>query len=137
MAFSLYRHVDSVMSKVSNLQGSEYSVNWDFPSEISRARKLLWPKLKQTRQLNSMAKVSMGYPAKIIMNGSVTEDLFPKWDTILCGSRIDAEHPSQLNLNRGRANTPVRECRSRSGGPAKSITITPTAPDATRYTPAA
>ena len=82
-----------------------YSVNRDFPSEISRARKLLWPKLKQTRQLNPMAKVSMGYPAKIIMNGNVTEDLFPEWDTILRGSRIDAEHPSQLNLNRGRANT--------------------------------
>ena len=105
VAFSSYRYVEAVMANVNKLRDSVYSVNRDFPSEISRARKLLWPKLKQVRQQYPLAKASLGYPAKIIMNGKVIEDLFPEWDTILRGSRIDAAHPSQQNLKSGRPNT--------------------------------
>lgn len=48
-----------------------------------------------SEQNNPFAKVSVGYPAKLIMNGHVCFDLFPEWDTIITGSRIDSKHPSQ------------------------------------------
>ena len=92
------------MANVNILRDSVYSVNRDFPSEISRGRTLLWPKLKQVRQQYPLAKSSLGYPAKIIMNGKVIEDLFPECDTIIRGSRIDAAHHSQQNHKSGRPN---------------------------------
>ena len=92
------------MANVNKLRDTDYSVNRDFPTEISRARKLLWPKLKQIRERNPLSKASLGYPAKIILDGQAVEDMFPEWDSILRGSRIDAAHPSQQNFKSGRSN---------------------------------
>ena len=52
VAFSSYRYIESVMANVNKLRDTDYSVNRDFPTELSRARKLLWPKLKQIRVQN-------------------------------------------------------------------------------------
>ena len=71
------------------LKDIEYSISRDYPLEITRARKTLWPDFKCANTQNPSAKVSIGYPAKIIVNGVVMLDLFPEWDNIIYGSRID------------------------------------------------
>ena len=44
---------------------------------------------------DSSAKVSLAYPAKLIVDGVIMKDLFPEWDDIIYGSRIDIRHTSQ------------------------------------------
>ena len=70
------------------------------PAEITRARKILWPKLKQIRQDNPLSKAMIVFPAKIILDGRVLDDMFPEWENTLRGSRIDASHPSQQTFKR-------------------------------------
>ena len=50
-----------------------------------------------------MSKASLGYAAKLILDGQAFEDMFPEWDSILRGSRIDAAYPSQQNFKSGRS----------------------------------
>ena len=94
-AFRDYILTETIMSQGSNLKNSPHSVSRDYPLEITNARKLLWDELKQIKSQNPSAKVSVGYPAKLIMNNQVCFDLFPEWDSIVRGSRIDSKHPSQ------------------------------------------
>ena len=95
VAFSSYRYIEIVMANVYKLKDTNYSVNRDFPAEITKARKLLWPKLKHIRQQFPFSKAALGYPAKIIVDGRTVEDMFPEWEDILRGSRVNASHPSQ------------------------------------------
>lgn len=100
VAFSSYHLVETVMSNVSRLKDTRFSVNKDFPVEISRARRLLWPKVKQARLQYPGSKVSMGFPAKLQIDGRVVEDLFPEWEETIRGSRINMSHPSQQFMQR-------------------------------------
>ena len=100
VAFSCYRHIESIMANVNRLRGTDFSVNRDLPAEITRARKILWPKLKQIRQDNPLSKAMIVFPAKIILDGRVVDDMFPEWENTLRGSRIDASHPSQQTFKR-------------------------------------
>ena len=77
LAFSCYRHIETIMANATRLRDTDYSVNRDLPAEIARARKVLWPKLKQIRQEFPLSKATMAYPAKIILDGWVVEDMFP------------------------------------------------------------
>ena len=82
------------------LRDSNFSVSKDYPAEITRASRTLWPSYKRLKQQNPGAKVTIVYSAKLIMNGTVVNDLFPEWDSIMRGSRIDLNHPSQQNYSR-------------------------------------
>lgn len=84
-----------------------YSVSRDYPVEITRARKTLWPEYKRLKQENPLSKVAIVYPAKLIMNGKLVTDMFPEWDDILRGSRIDLGHPSQHSYASKFGSTPV------------------------------
>ena len=98
--FQQYTLTESIIKKGSMLRDSNFSVSKDYPAEITRARRTLWPSYKQLKQQNPGAKVTIVYPAKLIMNGTVVNDLFPEWDSIMRGSRIDLNHPSQQNYLR-------------------------------------
>ena len=100
VAFSCYRHIESIMANVNRLRDTDFSVNRGLPAEITRARKILWPKLKQIRQDNPLSKAMIVFPAKIILDGRVVDDIVPEWDNTLRGSRIDASHPSQQTFKR-------------------------------------
>ena len=89
VAFSFYRDTDDVISLARALKGTTFSINRDYPLEITNARKMLWPHFKEARSI-PYNRVTIGYPAKLIVNGVVTQDLFPDWDNILRGSRISA-----------------------------------------------
>lgn len=102
VAFSFYRDTDDVISLARVLKGTTYSINRDYPLEITNARKTLWPQFKEARSI-PYNRVTIGYPAKLIVNGVVTWDLFPDWDNILRGSRISA-----ISVNDERQNVTVR-----------------------------
>ncbi|MCG8048310.1 MAG: hypothetical protein N0E48_22285 [Candidatus Thiodiazotropha endolucinida] len=62
-------------------------VSRDYPKEIVTARSQLWPRYKAEKGKNPRAKVSIGFPAKLVINGRVVEDKFPDWFPVLRGSR--------------------------------------------------
>ena len=98
VAFSFYRDTDDVISLARVLKGAAYSINRDYPLEITNARKMLWPHFKEARSI-PYNRVTIGYPAKLIVNGVVTRDLFPDWDNILRGSRISAISDNEKRQN--------------------------------------
>ena len=95
VAFQDYSQVERIIKSAHMLRDSQFSVSRDYPLEITRARRTLWPDYKQYKTSNPSAKVAIVYPAKLLVNGNVVQDLFPEWDTLLSGSRIDLRHPSQ------------------------------------------
>ena len=55
------------------------------------------------------ARVSMVYPAKLLVNGTVVRDLFPEWDMLLKGSRVDLSYLSQQSIHRNISTTGTNE----------------------------
>ena len=115
-AFSFFRDTEDILSMTRSLSGSSISINRDYPNEITNARKSLWPQFKAARA-NTSNRVSLVYPAKLLVNGAVVSDMFPDWDRIMRGSRVSVEanenrngsYPAtvntdsdQLNRNSGR-----------------------------------
>ena len=56
-----------------------------------------------------MNQVTMAYPAKLIVNGTVTMDMFPDWNAVMKGKRISLvprsesdQTPSDSHLHMGR-----------------------------------
>ena len=81
-AFCEYRHTNVVLDAAYMLRTTDYSVSRDYPKEILSARKRLMPQFKAERQ-NKRNKVSVEYPAKLVVNGRVIADEFPDWHYML------------------------------------------------------
>ena len=82
--FSHYTEVDMVMGEAKRLKNTPHTVDRFYPSEISAARKLLWPEVKRLRsQASSSDNIQLKYPAKIVKNGQIVQDAFPYWDTLI------------------------------------------------------
>lgn len=64
------------------LKGTHFSVSKDYPKEIVAARRRLMPRFKAERQ-NRNNKVSIEYPAKLVVNGKVIADEFADWYPVL------------------------------------------------------
>ena len=85
--FSHYTEVDMVMGEAKRLKNTPHAVDRDYPSEISAARKLLWPEVKRQRsQASSSDNIQLKYPAKMVKNGQIVQDAFPYWDTLVKAS---------------------------------------------------
>ena len=95
VAFQSYAVAESIIKQAYRLKGTNFSISRNFPLEITRARSTLWPEYKQIKSQNPLTKVAIVYPAKLLVNGRVEKDLFPEWDAVLSGSRIDLTHESQ------------------------------------------
>ena len=100
VAFESYCMTDSIIKQGHLLKDTEYGISRDFPLEITRARRTLWPEYKQQKAKDPSARVAIVFPAKLLVNGTVVRDLFPEWDHLLKGSRIDMTHASQQSVNR-------------------------------------
>ena len=85
--FRDYQDVELILENAKKLRDTPFGINRDYPKEIVAARSKLWPSYKKAKE-NPRAVVYIGYPAKLIVNGSVREDQFPDWKNILRGSRI-------------------------------------------------
>ena len=86
VAFYESPSVEKVMETAYMLRNSPYSVSRDYPLEIKNARKRLMPKFLKERQ-NRNNKVSIEYPARLVINGKTVMDEFPDWHTVLYQDR--------------------------------------------------
>ena len=79
--------------KIANsykLQGTDYGDRRDCRKEIVTAHSDLWPRYKTERWYKfPRSKVTIGFPAKLVINGRVVQDTFfdSAWFSVLRGSR--------------------------------------------------
>ena len=78
VAFGQYSNTETILQTAYMLRGSTFSVSRDFPKEIVNVRRSLLPQYKEQKQIRGN-RVSMEYPAKIIVNSKVIADGFPDW----------------------------------------------------------
>ena len=112
--FRDYGVIEDIMSNVGKLKGTNYSVDYDFPKEISDARKRIWPKLKDVRKQNPHAKPKIIYPAKLVVpNGIVLHDEFPDWNDVMSMSRVQTmSYISHSHLPMGGEQRQNQEART-------------------------
>ena len=96
VAFSFYTDTEEILSLAGSLKGKSFSINRDYPMEITNARRTLWPQFKSARA-HPTNRVSIVYPAKLLVNGRVACDMFPDWDLIMKGSRISIDQSEPQN----------------------------------------
>lgn len=87
VAFLNFADTEVVMRHVGALKGTPFVIDRDHPKEIQSARKRLWPKFKAAKASGSGNRVSIQFPAKLVVNGSVIHDEFPDWYNVLAGDR--------------------------------------------------
>lgn len=75
------------MKNVYKLKGTPYVIDRDLPKEIVAARKRIWPKFKQAKAAQPQAKVSIQFPARLVVNGVTTMNEFPDWFEYMKGDR--------------------------------------------------
>ena len=100
VAFRDFYDVEEILGSAPNLRGTAYGVSRDYPNEISKARNSLWKQFKDIRDNNKNKKVSLGFPAKIMVDNAVVVDLCPDWFEILRGSRVDLDPEKNESRNR-------------------------------------
>lgn len=100
VAFRDFYDIEEILGSAPNLRGTAYGVSRDYPNEISKARNSLWKRFKDIRENNRNKKVSLGFPAKIMVDNVVVVDLFPDWFEILRGSRVDLAPEKNESRNR-------------------------------------
>ena len=81
IAFQDYNSTVKILDAAYMLRGSSFSVTRDYPREIVAARQRLMPRYRTERQNGH--KVSIEYPAKLVVNGRIVADEFPDWYQIL------------------------------------------------------
>ncbi|MEW8548173.1 MAG: hypothetical protein AB2693_32115 [Candidatus Thiodiazotropha sp.] len=97
VAFLESKSTETVLNAAYMLKGSNYSVTRDYPKEIIAARQNLMPQFKAERQ-NRNNKVTIEYPAKLIVNGKIVADEFPDWYPVLNYNRCTlAKNSTSMN----------------------------------------
>ena len=113
ISFQDYKSTEIVMDAAYMLRGTNFSVSRDYPKEIVAARRRLMPRFKAERE-NRNNKVSIEYPAKLIVNGKVIADEFADWypalerDRCHLASNINSilsSRPSETELYRSQDNS--------------------------------
>ena len=102
--FRDYQDVELILENANRLRVTSFEINRDYPKEIISARSKLWPLYKKARENNPNSKLIIGYPAKLIVNGSVKGDQFPDWRNVLRGSRIQ-DNSEESNPDRNECKT--------------------------------
>ena len=114
VAFQEYRYIERILDTAYMLKGSGFSVTKDYPKEIVAARQRLLPLFKAERQ-NRNNKVSLEYPARLVVNGRVIKDEFPDWYQVLEYDRYKlACGDYSLPMDRPRQNQNVQPLVNRS-----------------------
>ena len=128
-----HRDTVYVLSQAYKLKDTKFSVNRDFPKEITNSRKRLRPEYKRLRHSNPDSKTSIINPAKLVSNGRTVADEFPDWDhymqsnrpssdIVTCSSDHSKQSPacdnstnSTMNTNsENNTNTPMRHQHKQS-----------------------
>lgn len=103
-----YQEVEHIISKTKILAGTRFGVSRDYPQEIANARKELFPKLKALKMSKPNSKVSIVYPARLIVDNQIVDDKFPDWPEVMRRSR----HVTSNAQHRGKSDHVVSQVRS-------------------------
>ena len=103
IAFQDYHSTEKILSSSYMLRGSGFSVTRDYPREIVSARQRLMQRYRTEKQNGS--KVSIEYPARLVVNGRTVADEFPDWYQALnydrfqlsCGNYSPPNIPQRVN----------------------------------------
>ncbi|XP_060564518.1 transcription factor mef2A-like [Ruditapes philippinarum] len=88
--------IDDLLDATGNSTGDLQHV--DLPQEIQQARYRPWPRYKQCKQENPRSKVTIVYPAKLILDSRLVNDEMPEWQRYINASRLSSiEHVGRLN----------------------------------------
>lgn len=125
-AFSQFSNTETIIETAYMLRGTNYSVTRDYPAEIVSARRNLMPLFREHRQ-NRNNKVSLEFPARLVVNGKTVADSFPDWYTILQTDRYamvqslqnqtqqqNVYESSSSHIQTNNSQTPAYDC---SGAP--------------------
>ena len=86
--FRDYCDTEAIMRNAHMLRRTPFSVDYDYPKEISTARKALWSEIKSIKSQKPNAKCHIVYPAKLSVDGKIVRDELPNWSEILKGNRL-------------------------------------------------
>ena len=70
-----------------------FSVDRDYPKEISQARKELYSLKEAKEGRRKQLKVQIKYPARLYVDGRFVTDKFPEWFNMLGQSRVEGFEP--------------------------------------------
>ena len=79
--FRDFPEVNDILSRGKKLQNTGLGMARDLPAELRLAQAKLQPLRREARSKGKLVKVV--YPAKIIIDGKMTKDLFPDWNLVL------------------------------------------------------
>ena len=82
VAFGQHSQTNIIIESAYMLKGTNFSVTRDYPIEIVTARRNLMSLYKEHRQ-NRNNRVSLEFPARLVVNGKTVADSFPDWYTVL------------------------------------------------------
>ena len=121
VAFRDFGDTETIMSHAKKLQGTQFGISRDYPSEIVKARQKLWPEFKRFKQeAGPSDRISISYPAKLIVNKEVKTDLFPDWNRIMKGSRVSVTASNGSSENSVVMNSQPRPYKPNEGPTLRS-----------------
>ena len=88
-----------ILNRAKLLQGTNYSIQEDFPCEIRDARGDLWPEFRRAKNDNLRPKIV--YPAKLVVNKEVIRDCFPTWGSWNRSKRHEQRDAGNTEHRRG------------------------------------
>lgn len=77
--FRDYADTETIMSKAYKLKGSRFSVDRQYPKEISKARSELYSSNEAKKARANRQKVQIRYPARLYVDGRCVIDKFLDW----------------------------------------------------------
>ena len=85
--FRDFKCKQDILFRASELKGTQFAIREDFPAEIHSARGKLWDDFKNAKSQNLKARIV--YPAKLVVDGRVVRDMFPRWGQWAVGRYVD------------------------------------------------
>ena len=98
VAFLDYQDCELILSNAPRLKGTGIGVSRDYPQELIKARRPLRAEMNDLKKQFPNAKISIQYPAKLIVDGRVHKDMFPRWREIMKRDRLNFEHDDGSSL---------------------------------------
>ena len=106
VAFRDYQDTVRIMERANRLTDTRFGIDRDYPSEISKARKLLWNRYKELKAVSSSpSDIALEYPARIVVGKTVVDDAFPDWFEVLKGARLEPSISEDVKSANSRAET--------------------------------
>ena len=98
VAFRDYQDCELILSNAPRLKGTGIGVSRDYPQELIKARRPLRAEMNDLKKQFPNAKISIQYPAKLIVDGRVHKDMFPRWRENMKRDRLNFEQDDGSSL---------------------------------------